>query len=337
MTSNTAGTTSSPPTLPRTQCYKGSGLAIVRSQGQEPRCQATFTHLRFSFPLKLICPRTSSHQATEYLRQNDASFSSAVAALYIVGYGGGLVSGDDVSIDIDVGSHCTLLILTQGSTKVFKVRGGGPHPPTCRQMMRFLIRPSSTLLLLPDPVTCYAQSRYTQTQRFDVTCRRTSSLVVLDWITPGRQARGEKWDFKSYRSRNEVRVQGAVLLKDVVDLEEERGATLSQRMAPYGVYASLFLVGPATRGTVAALRREWTTQRQRGTPSSAATPPDILWGLSVLREGVEAEESPAIVVRIAGHDTDAVRAWLRDRLGDEIGGQRVGWDLWRTAMGAKDL
>ena len=203
--------------------FNGEGLAVLRRAQQA----AVFTHLSFTFPLKLICPSTSSRNATLDLNTrdaavagetetNDASAAKAVSALYIVGYGGGLVSGDSVDLDVDVGSGCTLVVLTQGSTKVFKTRSTNPtrgvstasfSAPRARadaeaasdqattvgegmtrQGFRFLVRKNSTLVLLPDPVTCFASARYDQTQRFDLRCRTSSSAIVLDWITPGRTA-----------------------------------------------------------------------------------------------------------------------------------------------------
>lgn len=204
----------------------------------------------------------------------------AVSVLYVVGYGGGLVSGDSVDLDVDVGSGCCLLILTQGSTKVFKTRmsrptvgvstasfssssapgegeEGGKVESTTRQNFRFLVRSNSTLVLLPDPVTCFASARYDQTQRFDLRSR-TSSCIVLDWITPGRTAvppstttpkldhldshtptlnnhhrspaptkdystptrDPELWSFSHYRSRNDLRIASTPLAHDTLLLSQ---------------------------------------------------------------------------------------------------------------------
>ncbi|KAK0546115.1 hypothetical protein OC846_005395 [Tilletia horrida] len=271
----------------RTSSFHGSGLAVLRSSSSFPAAEehrATFSHLQFSFPLKLIHPRTSSHNAsaqiqtsTKVQHHGDGKKKNAVAALYIVSYGGGLVSGDQVHLDIDVGSHSTLLTLTQGSTKVFKMRQGinkvndASHQPALpplwtSQHFRYLVRPHALLLVLPDPVTPYASARYAQTQRFDLRSARTSSAVVLDWFTPGRvyyssqhqSNAGELWAFGAYSSRNEFRIGGKVVARDVLLLENpllqgsgqdeddgEDGATqinaLAHAMHPFAVYASLFL------------------------------------------------------------------------------------------------
>ncbi|SYW75666.1 uncharacterized protein UBRO2_00821 [Ustilago bromivora] len=107
-----------------------------------------------------------------------ASECKAPSVMYILGYGGGLVSGDSVDLDVDVGSGCSLLILTQGSTKVFKTRNS---------------RPTQGVSTAALPRTLEQRAgeggggeMYDQTQRFDLRDRNTSSLIMLDWITPGR-------------------------------------------------------------------------------------------------------------------------------------------------------
>lgn len=267
-----------------------------------------------------------------------------MTALYIVGYGGGLVSGDCVDLDIDVGERCTLLLLTQGSTKVFKMRRSASTSPhtdntlTTRQTMRFLIQPSSTLLVLPSPVTCYQSARYLQVQRFDLRCARTSSLVLLDWITPGREylsRKDEKWAFESYRSRNEVRVQGKVVIRDVLLLEQEgqqRGVAadgqmpkrpLSARTHPYSIYANLFLLGPTSQSLINALQEEFTCIQQR----VARIVEPLIWSLSILNND---PTSKIAVVRVAGMETDQVRSWFRQRLSTLR--SQVGDDLYNQTM-----
>ena len=51
-------------------------------------------------------------------------FASSVPTcqwLYVITFGGGLVKGDDVSLDVKVGEHCTVVVTTQASTKVIEV------------------------------------------------------------------------------------------------------------------------------------------------------------------------------------------------------------------------
>jgi urease accessory protein len=398
----------------RIRSFKAQGKATLRTgndssaaDGAQSWC--TFSDLSFTFPLKLMSPRLSSQNAAARIAayraeedrkgkaraSNEAGATSTeawlysagpggikpVGVLYIVGYGGGLVSGDDVRIDFDVGTGTTMLLLTQGSTKVFKLRRVAskqqttPVPSAPRvvasddeetqQYFRMLVRPGATLVILPDPVTCYKHSKYRQVQRVDLRCKHTSSLVLLDWYTPGRtylartkegskgaDARNlsELWGFESYRSRNEIRIEGRDVVKDSLLLEQgedrplEDGArsklsNLARRNAPYGCYATLFLVGPDCQRVIHALEAEYNTIQQFRVREA----PSLLWSFSVL-DTISAETSSisvgetrkeqelrTAVARVAGADADAVRAWFRDRL---HGLQAIiGDDLYKQALG----
>ncbi|SPO28821.1 uncharacterized protein UTRI_05135_B [Ustilago trichophora] len=376
--------------------FNGEGQAILRSTGRE----TVFTNLSFTFPLKLIAPRTSARNATFEVLNPDPTSSlttsttkpKPVSPLYIVGYGGGLVSGDTVDLDVDVGSNSTLLILTQGSTKVFKTRDSNPTtgvstatfttvaPPRgeestvkggkgkgmTRQNYRFLVRKNAMLVLLPDPVTCFAQARYDQVQRFDLRCGESCSLVVLDWITPGRtfvsaaspcsgvklnhldqhetcdeerSGRGkmlkdyrpddreaEWWAFRTYRSRNEVRILGRTVARDVLLLSQDRVeggvSELFRRNHPFACYATLLLAGRDCQPIIQGLTEEFGAIQQRPTTSLWNESEGVLWSLSQLEE--------ITVVRIAAKDSQTVRKWLYERLN---GLQAViGRDLYRQAL-----
>ncbi len=392
----------------------------------------------------------------------EAAHVKPVGVLYVVGYGGGLVGGDAVSIDFDAGAGATLLLLTQGSTKVFKVRAasklaqkleaapaptaasadsagipaqgpGDPLPPNtaeasreeepeCHQYFRMLVRPGATLVLLPDAVTCFERSRYSQVQRIDMQCKHTSSLLLLDWYTPGRTLYaddaggassssspggtassptlnvGEMWGFDRYRSRNEIRAGGEVIVRDSLLLEQDprsasasNGAAapgagggagglslLAQRMRPYGCYATVYLVGPDFQLLIDQLAADFHQVQQR--MLRRALP--LLWSFSIIEEwpaspaaerayeqthgtrcGREAQpsQSPArerlreharggpgapapeeeeesallrsAVLRVAGKDADAVRAWLHGHLLELQ--DVIGDDLYVSALGTE--
>lgn len=61
------------------------------------------------------------------------------------------------------------------------------------------------LALLPDSVVCFATARYSQVQRFNLA--PDASLVLVDWLTSGRIARGEVWNFEYFKSTNHVYIQ----------------------------------------------------------------------------------------------------------------------------------
>jgi len=202
------------------QAHYAEGRAVLRRDVPLEELGAPqFSHLEFTFPLRLLAPRGASEDATVNAAKHDTTHpvKKCVGILFMVSFGGGLVSGDFVRLNVDVGEYTRLLMLTQGSTKVYKERRGGDLPQqvlhvsgpkeVSRQCIHYTVRENATLVLLPAPVTCFARSRYAQVQRFDLMSSATSSLVLLDWFTSGRLAFynervPEFWQFYLYNSRN---------------------------------------------------------------------------------------------------------------------------------------
>jgi urease accessory protein len=199
------------------------------------------------------------------------------------------------------------------------------------------------LFLLPDPVTCFRDAKYHQSQTFHLA--PGASAALLDWYTSGRRARGEEWAFAKYYSANEVFVDGVRTARDVVlldggggsggsasaprdDDDNDAGAgaggsgtrelprrTLADRMGPYACYATLLLYGPLVQGVV----KELEERMEKTSVLRVREPLDVLWSMS----GVHGEASGR-VVRVAGKETEDVKKWLSEALRgliDVIGGE----------------
>lgn len=347
------------PTISRTQRFSGAGVATLRSHNDGDKVKCSFTHLSSSFPLKLISPTITSRDASLRIARHsdkDCTERRAIAALYVVGYGGGLVSGDTVKIDFDVGEKCTLLLLTQGSTKVFKIRGSKMMMQTLpdaitSQRFRCIVRPNATLVVLPDPVTCFANSQYQQKQHFDLIDSKSSSLILLDWFTPGRQhlamskgeiAAKELWAFDMYQSRNDIRLGAEVLARDIAVLAKDSPNTIAEKCGVYTCFATLFLVGTDVEEIVSSIEAEFyliqQSNKQQNNHRVASTSDPLIWSCSRLGSTqsdrkLDIRECPTgIVVRIAGASTELVRIWLRERL--LLVKQLVGDDLYKQALGS---
>jgi urease accessory protein len=72
----------------------GGGRVTVRSHGPS----VSFSELSATYPLKLLSPRVAL---------------DGVAIAYILSYGGGLVGGDSIKLEVDVGPGSILLLLSQ--------------------------------------------------------------------------------------------------------------------------------------------------------------------------------------------------------------------------------
>ncbi|KAG8695610.1 hypothetical protein FRC08_007659 [Ceratobasidium sp. 394] len=307
--------------VPRRKAQHGTGRAHIHTFGG----QAHFSELSYTYPLKLLSPDIPSH----------GEIPTGIA--YVLSYGGGLVSGDRIDLNVQAEEGTGLVFLTQGSTKVFKSRTLSdrhrlasitPSSTTTSQHLTVTLSPSSLFLLLPDPVTPFESASYTQIQTF--TLAPTSSLVLLDWFTSGRMARGEEWAFERYYSRNEVFVGGKRVARDVMLLEQvsdDKGThglpvrRLKDRLAPYACYATLLLVGPQTRELITSFQSAYNliSQRQR------AEPEDLIWSLSPLTD-----VNAGACIRVAGTETELVKDWLKTRM--EGLGRIVGQDVYNKAF-----
>ncbi|KAK0208138.1 UreD urease accessory protein-domain-containing protein [Desarmillaria ectypa] len=280
-----------------------------------------FSELSSTYPLKLLSPRIAE---------------DGVAVVYILTYGGGLVSGDQVNLSVDIGEKAKLVLLSQGSTKVFKTRPGHRlasvqtdpyHLPPTTQIMTFVVNQNASLFLLPDPVTCFRSASYNQMQTFHLT--GDASAAILDWVTSGRRSLGEEWAFSRYYSVNEVLVDGKRIAKDVMLLDDSQvdakslpERALAERLRPYSCYATLFLVGPQVQAIIAGLVRRY----QAISVMKMKVPDNVIWSLSP----ITGNDHKSVVVRVAGKETEVVKAWLREAL--EPVHHCIGKDVYRQVF-----
>ena len=209
-----------------TAAASGASLHIVRHAGR-----SVVTRALAHSPLRLLTP--ANH--------GDAAW------IFLSTYGGGFVGGDDVHVQMRVGEGATALVQTQASTKVYR------SPKGARSALHATLASAARLLVLPDPTVCFAGAAFEQTQTFELACDAT--LVVMEWVTAGRRAAGERWAFDRYVSRLTIRRGERLLLADAIELDRRDGP-LRERMARFECLCSIVLVGPdVERAAASALER----------------------------------------------------------------------------------
>lgn len=225
-------------------------------------------------PLRLLTPRNDGRAAW----------------IYTSTFGGGLVDGDALRLDVDVADGAAALLSTQSATKVYR------SPNGTRVDFQARVAAGGLLVSLPDPVVCFAGSAYAQSQRIDLS--ETASLVMLDWMTSGRRESGERWAFDRYSTRLAVFRDGRPLVHDALSLRPADG-DLASRMGRFDVLALAVLTGPAVRdGADAAIA------------SVAGQPVDHRPALVVSASPIAA----GAIVRLAGPSIEAVGRAIRSHL-----------------------
>lgn len=180
---------------------------------------------------RTVLARVGAKSPLRFVRPTFPGTRSATVCL--VTFGGGLLDGDAIDVDLRVEQGATLVVFTQATTKVF--RGSS------RQSIRADVH--GTLVLLPDPVACFRGSRYRQ--RVDITLHGEGSAVVLDGFTSGRAAFGERWAFDTLDLATTIHDGGSgrVLVRDALRLDAA-DSPIASRLDRFEALATVLAVGP---------------------------------------------------------------------------------------------
>lgn len=215
-----------------------------------------------------------------------------------------------------------------------------------RQTLEVHIGSQAALCYLPDPNVPFKDSRYEQVQTFTMDATATDSnrgsLCVLDWVTEGRSAQGEHWDFHLWRGKNEVwsvdAAKGSrkLLLRDSVilgsELEEEglssneeprcRITSIRSRTGNNTIMGTLILYGPMFERLADFIMDRFKSQPRLGAHNwseSSVNPTPLLrpllsenvtWTASRVRAGF-------VLVKFGAEDIEGAKNWLGGLLREE--------------------
>ncbi|KAK7232464.1 urease accessory protein F [Aureococcus anophagefferens] len=195
---------------------------------------------------------TVAHRQPVRVQPLPSALSAAAGAACAVlsSLGGGLLGGDVVEVDVDVGAGATLWFGSQSSNKIYrKKRRRGPT----RVDARYRVAGGGLLVVAPDPTVPYARSRYRGTTRLALD--EDARAVVVEWLGSGRAAAGERWAFDEFAAEVAVFRGEECLCVDAVSLGggDDGGADVGG--VPRDHVATLYCRGCPGVAAVAATRR----------------------------------------------------------------------------------
>jgi urease accessory protein len=339
-----------------------------------PPNNPTLTTLTYKYPLKLV-PRAGGFVSSPESSSLSYSCPSRPVHLYLLTYGGGLLPGDHIEVSIKLDPRTRMVVTTpQGSTKIFKtdpnnsdnspnfVKGyrkqmpANPHlSDMSQQSLDVKIGRQAALCYLPDPSVPFKNSRYAQVQTFTVDAAakgdQRSSLCVLDWVTQGRTSRGENWNFRFWRGRNEVWAtdektgKSRLLLRDSVILDDETDDLydsdesgedlppqaqsgllplniIQERTRPHGVVGTLILSGPVFESLGSYLLNQFTSQPRIGSRNWSSSESSSAPELSPSTKGdvtwtAARVRAGFVLVKFGAKDFETAKIWLGGLLREE--------------------
>jgi urease accessory protein len=240
--------------------------------------QSTVTSTESASPIKILVPKSRGQSVWAYTSS----------------FGGGLVAGDQTRINLTVGADARCFLGTQASTKIYR----NPSRLPCSHKTFANLESNSLLVFAPDPVQAFADSAYSQRQEFQLAAG--AGLMLVDWFTSGRAARGERWAFNHFQSRNDVFISGERIFVDSISLEATDGSLGSPHVTGrFNCFALLLLVGEPLQTAAANLLAEISTRPvERGA--------NLICSASPVRNGA--------ILRVAGESVEQVGHELHHHL-----------------------
>ena len=187
---------------------------------------------------------------------------------------GGVLSGDHLTLEVDVGPGSVAQVTTTGATRLYRHRAGSADS---EQHVKIHVGEGALLEYLPDALIPYAESRHRQ-YTF-VSLAKGATLFSWDILAPGRQAMRETFAFGSLRIQTELRSDARPLLIEKLVLEPvKRPLESAARMGPYTHIANFYACGvglPSSKWRELELKlNEFCSAKSR--------PGVIIWGASTL-------------------------------------------------------
>ncbi len=161
---------------------------------------------------------------------------------------GGLVGGDELQIEAELGPGSRALLTSVAAQKVYGSVGRSRCHPAGRwaqQRLRFSLQPGSDLEWLPQELVLYADALYQQQMRVDLA--EGASFLAAEVVRLGRTAAGEQLGQGRWRSGLEIQRQTPSGRRwDMVDRLELGGSALQGEhgLAGQPVFGSLVWVAP---------------------------------------------------------------------------------------------
>jgi urease accessory protein len=235
--------------------------------------------LRLEFEREETTGRTvlaRSHQDPPLKVVRAFTLEDCAALVHLHNVSGGLLGGDDLSLSVCAGPCASVQLTTTGATRIYRPRKGAA---TTVQRNEITVGENALLEYLPDAIIPFAGARFSQ--RTSIGLASGAGLFWWEIFAPGREARGEIFEYELLETKTDVVSGGRPLAAERIHLEPQKHCVSSlARMGPYRYWSTFYIcrvgLGP----------NDWpaTEQRLREVAAKLARADEMLWGTSTLVE-----------------------------------------------------
>jgi len=187
---------------------------------------------------------------------------------------GGLLGGDQLKQEVRLGAGSRVQLTTTGATRIYRHR---EHFVPTQQHTEMFLGEGALLEYVPDPTIPFAGSRYQQ--HTSIHLARDAGLFWWEILTPGREARGEIFDYDQLQISTRISASGRLIAAENISLQPRtKNVSSTARLGPFQ-YAVTFYVCCAGLQPACWHALEESLRRLL---TDLAKPRDTLWGVSPL-------------------------------------------------------
>lgn len=196
------------------------------------------------------------------------------ALVHLHNVSGGVLGGDQLTLDVEVGSHAHAQLTSTSATRIYQCR---PGLPASTQTNSIHIARDGLLEYLPDPIIPFAGSQYIQHTRIELATG--AGLFWWETLAPGRTAREEIFAYTLLQLSLDITAEGRPITIERLKLEPAKQQLFSSvRFGTYRYCGSFYIckVG-VDNATWLRLEQELSTTAQQLTVPGVTS-----WGVSAL-------------------------------------------------------
>jgi len=184
----------------------------------------------------------------------------------------GIFDDDEIDVNVRVETGARMVLTTPSASRVYRSRKGGAS----QVRQRFEVKEGGFLEYFPEPFIPQAGARYHQ--RNELLVEKGGSLLYFEWLTPGRVASGEVFQYQELRWETDMWLAGKLGLRERYCLCPDDESLESLKMIfPAAHYVSCIIIGVEENLLPAIEEMEVKGVYAGGTPLAAGG-----WALKVL-------------------------------------------------------
>lgn len=183
------------------------------------------------------------------LRLLETGLHDDTVEIQLASYGGGILQGDRVGLDVRCGDKTNLLLKSQANTHVYK----NENQREAVQTLTADCGNQTRIHILPEPVVLHAGALFRQEQFWNIS--GSTDFILADWMQSGRSESAEQFVFERFESAISVSVDGLPVVEERFGSCPATDDIQSPAVfGPYDLMLNVYLMGPSASRHLEPLR-----------------------------------------------------------------------------------